>query len=442
MHLKKIKNLLPVLLLTFSLAASAQDKPVVTAININDSLSLSEVLRQVVTTYPSVLKAQEAINSADAMIGLAKSTWYPNIDAGAGFTRIGPVSEITLPTGTFDIMPNNNYNLTGSITQTIYDFSKTARNIRYEEANKTLAETNVDLVKQRLTLLTAISYYTLVYLQEAIRIKDVQINTLRQHLDFVTTKMQTGSSTQYEVLSTQVRISNSENQKVDLTTSMETQFAVLNSLMGLPVSTVIKVQHTLGYKRPDVPEDSLISFALSHRYELGMAKLKVNRAELHLKSVKAMNFPVLSANVTGGFKNGYIPDMNEFTPNYTAGVGIRWPVFDATRRKNNIRLVNSEISMSNQEIDQVTRDISTEVYQNEAGLQASIKKIEQGRLQVQQADAALDLAKISFSTGAITNLDLLDAESAEAESQLVLKARIDYAINVVRLNISLGYPMF
>ena len=255
--------------------------------------------------------------------------------------------------------------------------------------------------------------------------------------------MQTGSSTQYEVLSTQVRISNSENQKVDLTTSMETQFAVLNSLMGLPVTTAIKVQHSLDFKRPDVPEDSLISFALSHRYELEMAKLRVNRAEMHLKYVKAMNFPVLSAYLNGGFKNGYIPDMTEFTPNYNAGVGIRWPIFDATKRKNNIKLVNSEINMSNQDIDQVTRDISTEVYQNEAGLLASIKRIDQGRLQVQQAEAALDLAKVSFSTGAITNLDLLDAESAEAESRLVLlKARIDYAINVVRLNISLGYPLF
>ena len=82
------------------------------------------------------MKAQEAINSADAMIGLAKSTWYPNIDASAGFNRIGPVSEITLPTGTYSIMPNNNYNLSGTVSQTIYDFSKTARNIKYEEANK------------------------------------------------------------------------------------------------------------------------------------------------------------------------------------------------------------------------------------------------------------------------------------------------------------------
>jgi outer membrane protein len=46
---------------------------------------------------------------------------------------------------------------------------------------------------------------------------------------------------------------------------------------------------------------------------------------------------------------------------------------------------------------------------------------------------------VSFQTGVITNLDLLDAETALEESRInLLKARIDYAISVVRMNLSLG----
>ena len=40
-----------------------------------------------------------------------------------------------------------------------------------------------------------------------------------------------------QVLSTQVRLSNAENQKVDLEASRLTQQDILNSLMGLPVTT-------------------------------------------------------------------------------------------------------------------------------------------------------------------------------------------------------------
>jgi len=60
-------------------------------------------------------------------------------------------------------------------------------------------------------------------------------------------------------------------------------------------------------------------------------------------------------------------------------------------------------------------------------------------LQVQQAEEARKLAEVSFMAGTITNLDLLDAETLEAESRLaLLKARTDYAVNQVKLNLSLG----
>ena len=54
----------------------------------------------------------------------------------------------------------------------------------------------------------------------------------------------------------------------------------------------------------------------------------------------------------------------------------------------------------------------------------------------------MDLAAVSFKSGAITNLDLLDAETALEESRVnLLRARVEYAINVVRLNISVGKPV-
>jgi outer membrane protein len=418
----------------------AQEGQAPALVNPADSVSFTEVLKQVLTTYPGVLKALEAIHAADAGVGLARVPYYPNIDAGGGYTRLGPVSEVNFPgAGTFELYPADNYNVTASVQQTLYDFSKTKRAVNVELSTKALTEKNVDLVKQRLTLMTAVSYYMLIYLQEAIRIKDMQIETLNQHLEFITKKMQTGSATQYEILSTQVRISNAENQKTDLETSRTTQLSLLNSLLGFPAGTALKVRRTLELSEPNVPADSLLPYALQHRYEMVIAKMREEHARLRLESVKAMTFPVLSAYATGGWKNGYFPDLYTFTANYAAGVGLRVPIFDATRKRNTMLMARSDISMMQHEADQTSRDISVEVTQNDAALKASLQKIDQSRLQVQQAEEALSLANVSFQTGVITNLDLLDAETALEESRInLLKARIDYAINVVRMNLSLG----
>jgi outer membrane protein TolC len=194
---------------------------------------------------------------------------------------------------------------------------------------------------------------------------------------------------------------------------------------------------------PSINADSLVNFAYQHRYEMIVSGLKEEHASLHLKLVKVQNNPVLDAFLTGGLKNGFFPNINSLTPNYVAGVGLRVPIFDATRRKNNIRLANVEINVTKQETEQTKREISSEVYQNEAQLSASLQKITQSEMQVKQAEEALELAKVSFSSGVITNLDLLDAETSAAESNVnLLKAKTDYAVSLARLNISIGRSIY
>jgi outer membrane protein len=175
---------------------------------------------------------------------------------------------------------------------------------------------------------------------------------------------------------------------------------------------------------------------------MALAGLKEEHAGLRLQSVKVQNNPTLSTYISAGIKNGYIPDLNKATPNYAAGVGLRVPIFDATRKKNTIDLIQAEIDQSRQETEQTKREISAEVYQNIAALLASLQKIKQSDLQVKQAVEALELAKVSYESGAITNLDLLDAETSAAESRVnLLKANADYAVSHARLNISLGKPI-
>jgi outer membrane protein TolC len=410
----------------------------------NDSLTLQQIIQQVSSSYPAVLKAQEAINSADAAIGLARSGYYPDISGQAGYTRLGPSSKLSIPMlGTFELYPQDNYNIEADVRQTIYDFSKTSRNVKMEESGKTVSEKSVELVKQKLNLITVVSYYTLVYLQEALKINDVQLDNLNDHLSFITKKKETGSATQYEILATQVRISTAENQKVDIQAAIKTQQAILNSLLGFPVTTAIKVRKDLPLGNSGTDPDSLIHVALQNRYEMIVAALKEEHAGLHLKVVKVQDNPVLDAFVSGGFKNGFFPDLNELTPNFAAGVGLRVPIFDATRRKNNIRLANAEINVLKQETEQTKRDISGEVYQNEAQVTAALQKIKQSNMQVKQAEEALQLARVSFSSGVITNLDLLDAETSAAESKVnLLKAQTDYAVSIARLNISIGRPVY
>lgn len=405
-----------------------------------DSVDLQKVVKGVIETHPTVLKASEAINIAVAGIGLANAGYYPDIDLGAGYSRIGPVPSITIPNmGSFTMAPADNYNATVNVRQTVYDFSKTKTSIQAAESGKDITEKNVDLVKQKLSELTIVNFYTLAYLQEAIHIRNIQLEILNQHLDFVNRKKETGSATDYEILSTKVRISVAKNQKLDIETALNNQLAILNSLLGLPEDTRIKVRNRPGTQIADIQYDSLINYALEHRDELILVDLRRKQAELHLQSIKIENNPVISAFVSAGIKDGYFPDLTKPKANYVAGLGIKIPIYTASRHQYNLQIATSDINSIKQDLEQNRRDVSSEVYRNLNNLQASQRKIDESELQLEQAAEARNLADLSFKAGSLTNLDLLDSESLEAESKLnLMRARTDFMINSARLEISIG----
>ena len=116
--------------------------------------------------------------------------------------------------------------------ENIYDFGKTAKNVAVANEIKNLSTLSVEQVKQRLATTVTYLYYTAVYLQEAIVINKEQLRTLNDHLEFITKKKESGSATQYEILSTNVKISNVQSQGIDMLAALDDKLTELNSLMG------------------------------------------------------------------------------------------------------------------------------------------------------------------------------------------------------------------
>lgn len=413
---------------------------------VTDSLSLKEIIEQVVSSHPLVKNAMEALNNADARIGLAKAGYYPEADLSANFSNLWPVTKLTIPDlGTFQLFPENNYSASINYKQLIYDFGRTKQNIALENENKAIGEQTLEQVKQRLSLLTVNNFYALVYIQAAIKIKEEQLIALDEHLKYVEKMRSTGSATEYQVLATKVKISTVGSQKVDLVAALTTQQAALNSLLGNDQTRnpVVKTELSVGV--PLIPTDSVLSlsFAYPKRDEVILNQKRTTLAELRYDLIKRQNKPVLNLMASGGIKNGYIPDLNELTPNYVIGMGIRIPLFDGMKTKYNLLQAKSAITSLSYESEYTKRNISNELYEAEAYMFAAEQKVTQFSLQLEQALKAYSLAETSFKSGTITNLDLLDSNTSVSESRLMLlKARIDYIVSVYKLKAAMGERIY
>jgi outer membrane protein len=439
------KSLFSVTLLTIILSCqifgqSANDK----VRPAGDSLALKGVIQQVISSYPSVKLAEEAIKNADSRIALAKTGYNPVVDMTASFANLAPVTKLTFPNlGTFQLYPEYNYSASINIQQLIYDFGRTHQGVELETESKAIGEQTLEQVKQRLSLYTVNNFYTLLYLQAAIKIKDEQLATLNEHLQYIEKVMATGSATEYQVLTTKVRISTVESQKVDLVAALTAQQAAMNSLLGQNQPSVPVVKNELSVEPPVIQSDSVLSYAFHNRDEVLINEKRSSLAELKFEMTKLQNKPLLSLQASGGAKNGYIPDLAKFTPNYVIGLGLRIPLFDGMKNKYNIAQAQSGITSLSFESEVTKRTISNEVYESEALMFAASKKVSQSELQLKQALKAYSLAETSFKSGIITNLDLLDANTSVSESSLMLlKARIDYAASVYKLKAALGERIY
>ncbi|MDP4209719.1 MAG: TolC family protein [Bacteroidota bacterium] len=409
----------------------------------SDSLSLSKVLQTVVQGHPSVKEAEEVLNAADARIAMAKSAYLPVVEGNASYSHIGPAPKLTIPgMGSFQLYPSDNYSASVDYHQTLYDFGKTAKNVELESQNKVLTGKNIELVKQKLTSGTIGTFYSLVYLQEAIKIKDIQLKNLREHLAFLEKKQALGTAISYELLVTKVKISNIENQKVDLLTMKKVQLSVLNTLMGSNNSN-ITVKRDFSLITPALPEDSLVNYAFNHRIEMSIAKEKENVASLQYQTINKQDNASVNVFASAGGKNGYVPELNVVKANYIIGLGVKVPIFDGNRKKNNLAQAQSTINNTGYETELTRRNITNEVVESEANVLSSKQKIGQFELQVSQAEQAFTLAKTSYQSGAITNLDLLDAETSVSESRLqLLKTKVDYMVSISKLKIALGDKLY
>ena len=222
------------------------------------------------------------------------------------------------------------------------------------------------------------------------------------------------------------------------------QQAQLNNLLGKSVDNQIAISYSFLTKiKTESLPDSLVSYAYQHRNELTVISKQMEMNSLQIRIAESQNNPVLAVFANAGAKNGYPVNLNEIKPNIAAGLSFTMPLFDGFRKRSSIQIAHSRTNTLNYQLDNAKRNITNEVVNAQMLVRSNLTKIDQYKLQVEQSDEAVKLATVSYEAGAITNLELLDAEINLAESKLMLvKSQIDYQISLTALDLAIGNRLY
>jgi outer membrane protein len=409
--MKTIKIILMVLLFLITKTNYAQSSNV-------DSLTLNKAIELTINNYPLIKQQQEKVTAVDYKVEQQKSFYYPNIFGEARYSRIGPIPSFSFGGNTIELAPANNYNFNIIANQQLYDFGKRDASVDLVNSYRQSALDNVDYIKSNLSYQTLQSFYSILFLNKGIAVKDTQIAALNEHLAVTYKKIQSGSSTDYDALSTQVRISQAQREKTELLNQTKQQEIVLKKLMGIVQDSSINLKGDFSAPRSLTNLDSLINIAFQNRSELKLAEDQLNSSHLqeHLTSLGDM--PSFNATLSYGLKNGYEPNIDVLRGNWFAALSLNIPIFKGflTKYKESEAKVNS--SVANLNIATLKRNIISEIQQTLTNLNSNLNKLNTTLTQVNFAKETVQRAIARYKSGVGINLDLLDAETSLAQSRL------------------------
>jgi outer membrane protein TolC len=399
-----------------------------------DSLTVEQAVQRVLQSHPALGQATANARAAEARYAQSQSAQYPDVSALAQYTRIGPIPSVLFGTENFMFAPDNNYDAHVGAQYTVYDFGKTNSSIDVAQSRVQTMRDAVELTRTGLALQTIRTFYSLVLLQKSLIVQNEQIDALNQHLTLTQKRVDAGTATNFDVLTTQVRVAASQNQKVEIENSIQKQTSFLRELLGLPAGKKIDVRGILSLNT-----DSLLQLANERRTELKLARDAEQSALLQQRLSGLGNAPSLKIGAAYGIKNGYEPNLDAWRGNWAAFAIAQISIFDGNRTKYQVEESQASLEAEQAHTNNVTKQIRAEVEQSIADVQAAETKVEISKVQLQHAHDAVTMARTRYEVGTITNLDLLDAETAESSAKLTdLQAMYQFVISNYQLQNAAG----
>ncbi|HZP60985.1 MAG TPA: TolC family protein [Opitutaceae bacterium] len=416
--------------------ASADDAPTASG-----PLTLRATVEAVLARYPSIDAANAAIEAAQARTEQSRSARLPQLGASAGYQFLSPRISISFGPTSFYQNAQDNYDARLTLHQLVTDFGRTQAAVSAARAGEHSAADTLEQTRNQLGYAAIQEFYAVILLRQSVAVADEEIHALQEALRIAQNKLANGTATKFDVLTTQVRLANAENNRTTTVASLQKQEALLRQLLGREAAAPLDLTGEFE-TQPGLPDlSATLAEALQRRPEIRLAHDTEESARFRLDAAEAADRPTLAADVAGGLHNGTLPNLYDNKGYVAAGLSVSVPLFTGHRTEGERREARADLRAAQARASEATRTVTGEIETALADLAASEARVANADTLVAQAEEALALARTRYENGVITNFELLDAQSSARAAELArLQARYDCVLDRYALAKAAGRP--
>jgi outer membrane protein len=320
-----------------------------------------------------------------------------------------------------------------TLSQLIFDFGKTFASTEAARRLAEVAQEDVELQRQLITLTVKESFININFARRLIRVQEQSLERADLNLRSARGFFEVGTRPKSDVARAEVDVANARVFLIQARNAERLARVALNTAMGIAADTATEVQDNLVFQAMALDRAQLQAQALAQRPEYKQARLRVSEADARMRRAFRDFFPDVNAT---GFYGGRRVDLNEI---WEVGVALSWTVFDGGNKIARLRETKALVDSAAYTVKSVELDISRDVEQAQLNVSEAQERIGAAQTAVASAQENFRLAQGRFDAGVGTILELTDAQLFLTQAQSTeAQALADYRIGVARLERAIG----
>jgi outer membrane protein TolC len=392
---------------------------------------LKHFVEQSLQKYPKVGEMNSLISLNEVKVGLGKTAFLPTAMGDLSYRMQYPTPAIEFPSGSgqiqeIKIQPADNYNASITLAQPLIDL-KVNSMLNKAKSDLDISKDNLESFKITLAYQVAQIYYSIIFLNRSLTVQQQQIDLLQATLEQIRVKVKNGDALNYDLVSTQVRYANAGNFFTELRSQLDKQYNMLGMLTGISGKDYLN-DTSFNSSVFNLMTDSVMTIAYQNNPDIRLAGDKIKSAGWDIISADRLRLPVLNLLAGGGYKNGFMPSINQINFNYFVGFGVTIPILPASRPgfQRKMAVINHDASKLALETQKVI--LNKDLLNAMDDIRKNQKKLASADTLIKQAQLAQNLASDRYKFGVITNLEVLTAVSNFKEAKL---SQLQYEYNLL-----------
>lgn len=296
----------------------------------------------------------------------------------------------------------------------------------------------------RLDLIDQINkaYYSLLLANSSYEVLRQSYETARLNASIYEKQFSVGTATEYDVLRTQVQVSNMEPELLQAEIAIRQCKLQLKVLMGLDETVDVDPTVTLKEMQQEMYGYQLEDRSFSLNTTLRSLELQQEMAKQNVELKKLAWIPTLAAtyNISWlSLSNGNPFKNQEFNPYSTVGLAVQVPIFSGGSKYYGLK--GAQVQQKELELQRETllNNLNMQVDLALDNINKEVRQIASSAEGMRQAQKAYDIMQKSFEIGAATYLNLRDSENANTAAQLTYyQAIYNYLVSTSELDLLLG----